>query len=518
MAFGQTSIAAINAVGVRNEQFQPSASVLPRKILIFATYDPAKTSVINNIPVQVLSPEDSGDRFGFGFMAHRLVKQAFVGGQGTPVYVSPQAEAGGAVAATGSINFTVSSPLAGTLSLYIAGVRVPVTVTTGITETALNDLVVAAIAANPDLPVTAVNTAGTSVTVTAKSKGPYGNKIDISFNWGVNEVFPTGITAVVTDMASGAGIPTLTTALANLGSGDAQNEDYYTDVITGYGQDTTTLDALHNYNGAGDQFIGNYAKTVARPFIVINGDTLEGSAGLAAQIAITDTRLADRTNGVISVPGSPNHPDEIAALAASIEARVGSNLAEETCINQPLTGVIPGLKADRWSDDYDNRDTAVKKGISPTVVRAGVVYMQNMVTYYRPASVPVDSNAYRSRRNIRIIQNMLNAKKVNYAQDKWNGITIVADVQKVGNVTSRQKARDTNSVLDDETFLALAFQDNAWIYTASFTISELKKAGAIAIRAGALGFDVASKYILSGEGGILNNEIVVDTSLAILNQ
>lgn len=519
MAFNSQSIAAANAVGVRNEQFQPSASVLPRKILIFATYDPTKLTVANDEAKQYFSPEEAGAALGFGFMAHRLVKQAFLGGQGTPVFVCPQAEAGGATAATGQINFGVSSPLAGTLNLYIAGTRIPIVVTTGMTEEALADATVAAIMANSDLPVTASKVPVTfEVALTAKSKGPWGNKIDISFNWGVGEVFPVGISAVVTDMTGGVGVPSLTTALVNLGTGDAQNEDHYTDIVTGYGQDAATLDALHNYNGAGDEFSGNYAKTVARPFICLNGDTAPGSTGLTDQIVITDTRLTDRTNGVICLPGSPNHPDEIAALAASIEARIGANIAEESCIDQPLPGIIPGKRSDRWSDDPDNRETAVRAGISPTVVRSGIVHMQNMVTYYRPVSVPVDSNAYRSRRNIRIIQNMLNAKRVNYAQAKWSGISIVSDVQKVGNIESRKKSRDINSVLDDEVFLALAFEENAWIFTANFTISELQKINSIAIRPGALGFDVNSKYILSGEGGILNNEIVIDTSLAILNQ
>jgi phage tail sheath gpL-like len=517
MSFNSNSIAAVNAVGVKNEQFKPSASVLPRKILIFGTYNPAKTSVINNIPVQVLSPEDAGDRFGFGYMVQRLVKQAFAGGDGTPVYVTPQDEAGGAVAATGQVNFTVSSPLAGTLNLYIAGERYPVTVTTGITEEALTDACVAVINAVQDCPVIASKVAVTfELKLDAKSKGTWGNKIDISFNWGVNEVFPSGVSAVVTAMATGAGIPSIATALINLGEGDSQNEDFYTDVVTGYGQDTTTLDALSTYNGVGNDFVGNYSKTVARPLHVHNGDTVEGSAGLAAQIVITDTRLTDRTNGVVSVPGSPNHPDEIAAMAIGVMAKTSANRAEESVIDKLLPGIIPGLKADRWSDNYDNRNTAVLKGISPTVVKSGAVYLQNFVSYYRPASVPVDSNAFRSKRNISIIQNMLNAKKVNYAQEKWQGISIVSDVQKVGDVESRKKARDTNSVLDDEVFLAEAFENKAWIFTATFTISQLKIAGAIAIRAGALGFDVQSKYILSGEGGILNNEILVDTSLAIL--
>ncbi len=43
-----------------------------------------------------LHTEDAGDKFGFGFMAHRLAIKAFKGAPGAEIYIQPQAEAGGA--------------------------------------------------------------------------------------------------------------------------------------------------------------------------------------------------------------------------------------------------------------------------------------------------------------------------------------------------------------------------------------------------------------------------------------
>ena len=57
-----------------------------------------------------------------------------------------------------------------------------------------------------------------------------------------------------------------------------------------------------------------------------------------------------------------------------------------------LPGVEPGPTG-MWTTDYTLRDTAVKAGISPTVVQGGYVVLQNLVTYYASnTGVAVTSN------------------------------------------------------------------------------------------------------------------------------
>lgn len=519
MALNQTSLAAAVGSTVRNVQFQSEALNLPRKILIIGTYDPAKTSVVAETPVQVLSPEDAGDRFGFGSMVHRLAVQAFAGGNGVPVYIQPQAEAAGAAAAEGSVDFTGSASVAaGTLYLYIAGLAVPVNIAAGTTADAIATAVAAAVNADKTLPVSAAVDGVTTaqVNLTAKSKGPWGNDISIDFNLGAGQALPSGVVAAVTDMATGAGIPSMADALGALGTGDDANEAFFTDVVHGYGQDVTTLDAISAYVGAGNDFLGLYSKTVSRPFRVLIGDTAAGSSGLNALTALTANRKTDRASGIIAVPGSASHPAEIAAQAIGHMARINQDRAAQHYLGIQLIGIHPGAKADRWTSQYDNRDTAVKAGVSPTRVQSGAVYMQNVVTFYRPDNVPVSSNGYRSMRNISIIQNMLQNIRVNFEQEKWQGISIVSDTTRVTNTTDRQKARDIDAVKDDLIALARSFEAHAWIYTADFTISKLKEAGAVTIRAGANGFDNVLSVIFSGEGGILDTVVEFDTSLAVL--
>jgi phage tail sheath gpL-like len=510
-----------NAVGsaVQNVQFQPEAQNIPRKILIIGTQLSTK-SLTPEVPIQILSPEDCGDQAGFGSMLHRLSVQAFQGGNGIETWIQPQDEAGGAVAADGEIDWTgTAGVLAGTINLYIAGLSVPVTIAAGATLEEVSDAVVAAVNAIKELPVTAAKTAVTfETTFEAKSKGPWGNDISIVFNLGVGEVLPTGVVAAITAMANGAGVPTMADALDGLGVDDDANENFFTDVVHGYGQDTTTLDAISTYVGEGNTFTGLYDKLVSRPFRVLTGDVTSGTGGLTALIAITDTRKLDRGNGIIAVPDSPSHPSEIAALAIGNMARINQDRAAQAYGDILLTGIWPGDKADRWTSDYDNRDLAVKSGISPTRVKSGNVFMQNVVTFYRPDSVPVASNGYRSMRNISILQNILDNIRTNFEQEKWQGISIVGDTTNVSSTIDRAKARDTDSVIDDLMALARSFESKAWLYEAAFTIDALKEAGAVTVRSGSSGFESNLKVILSGEGGILDTVTQFDTSIAVLTQ
>lgn len=511
-----------NAVGasVRNAQFVPSAGVLQRAIGIVATYNPAITSVVNEVPVLVLSAEDAGDKFGFGYMAHRLAMSVFKSARGIPTYVIPQAEVAGAKS-VGSKTYTVSTLVGGTYHLYIAGDYVPVnlpTLTGGSATTAANvaSAVVAAVNAAPaSLPVTAAvdGTDTAKVNFTAKTTGTFGDEISLVENLGGDQSLPGGLSVVTVGMTGGSGVPSMANALNNgLGTGDNANELGITDLVHGYLLDTTTMSDISTYVGEGNGFVGLYAKTNGRPFRALTGDNNAGSSALSSLISLADGRLNDRANGVIAVPGSQSHPSEIAAQAVGHMARINNNRAEESYTDTILEGVWPGVSSDRWTSEFDNRDIAVKSGISPTLVKSGSVVMQNVVSFYRPASVPVDSNGYRSMRNISITQNVLNATRVNFEQEKWKGISIVSDVNLVGNAASKAKARDVDSVIDDLVALVLSMQDRAWIFDADYTINALK--GNVTIRAGGTGFDSTVKLIYSGEGGILDTVVEFDTSLA----
>jgi phage tail sheath gpL-like len=520
MGLKADSLAAAVGSSADNVQFQPAAENVPRKILIIGTYDPAKTLVVDEVPVQVLSAEDAGNRFGFGFMVQRMVKAAFQGGQGIDVYVQPQSEAGGAAASAGDIDYTgATGVLAGTIALYIAGQLVEVTVEDADTAANIATKTVAAINAIADMPVTAlINVTPEILDLTAKSKGPGGDEISIAYNL-AGEEYPTGVVApAITAMTGGTGLPDIDDALNGLGTGDDANEAFFTDVVHGYGIDGTTLGKISTYVGPGDDVTGLWAKTVSRPFRALTADITAGSAGLTALQALADARRTDRANGIIAVPDSESHPAEIASLAIGHMARLNQERASQHYVGILLEGVWPGDKgSDRWTSDFDNRDTAVKNGISPTKVNAGNVLLQNVVTMYRPASVAPTSNGYREMANISKLQNMLYTQRQLFEQEKWQGVSIVADVSQVTSVTDRAKARDIDSVKDDMVALYKAWAAKAWIADAGFSIDALKNADSVTVREAGDGFNITTEVILSGVGNIFDAVIKFDISFAVLS-
>jgi phage tail sheath gpL-like len=524
MALSSTSIAPTNAVGAQNVKFAPTATNLQRKILIVGLYDEVgKTTIVQNTVYPVNSADEVGDIFGFGFSVHRLAMQTFKGGQGIPTYIIPVDRDAAPVASTGTLTIVCTSASAGTLHLYISGDYVPVSVVKGADETDIADAVTAECALHTDLPVTVGNVAGV-ITFTSKDLGIDANNIIVSMNEKLGQETPTGITsAAIVAQASGAGVmdSDMATALAALGTGDSANALHITDMVHGFGDDTTVLDDISEYVGEADTFTGCWAKTLEppRPFRALCGDIVADSAGLTAARALgVARRTLDRTNGQISVPGSPNHPNEIAALAIGIMANINNERPAQTFVGLPMSGILPGSKTDDWTSDYDNRNAALVDGNSPTKVVGGTVMMQKVVTFYHPASVAPASNGYRSFVSISKLQNILNSWWLNFADAKWQGNAVVGNVSNVSNPTARQKAKDTNSILGDVTALTYAFEAQAWIFEAAFTIDKLKSelAQRITIRSGTTGWDILYPILLSGEGDIINGTVQFDTDIAVL--
>jgi len=518
MSLDATSQAAAVGAAVENVQFQSAAQNLPRKILIIGSQDPALP--VPSSVFLITSPEDAAAKTGAGYMIHRLAIQTFKASQGIETWYMPLSEGTAPVKSAGNILITTPSTAAGTLHLYIAGDYIPVAVESGDTVDDIRDEIVDAINNDTNLPVTATGTISGQVDITAKTAGDWwGDHITIKFNLKYGQETPAGVSVAIIGMIGGSGThPDILTAMNTvLGTGDLKNEKHFTEIVHGYVSDLDVVEDLSEYNGIGNGFTGCYSKTVARPFRSYMGDHIGGSIGLSNVLALASLyRETDRTNGVICVPGSPNHPQEIAANAIGILARVNQNRGGETVVNQIMPGIIPGILSDQWTSDYDNRNLAVINGISPTTGLNGVVRMQNALTVYNPVSVPIASNGYRSMISISKIQNILYNIKLNFSQEKWQGIIIVDDVTKVANSIDRQKTRDISAVIDDLIALTNSFRDHAWIFNSEFTIEKLQSGGYVTIRPGGTGFNSILPILLSGEGNIIDTLVQFDAALDVL--
>ncbi len=504
------SLAAANAVGVKNEQFTVQAKNLTRKILLIGAFDPLKTSVVANEPMQVLSADQVGAEYGLGSQLHRLAISSFKGGKSIETWVAPQDETG--TKASRDVVFTTAGVSAGTIALYIANEYVGITIASGTSQDDIATAVMNAVNADESLPVVAT-VATNTLTLTAKNSGTYGNELTVYTNLSQTDELPAGLTVAIANayLTGGAGTPDIDLVLTELGTGDSANERHFTAISHGYGIDTQTLDKLSAYNGSGNDFTGCYNKLVGRPFRSLNGDT---TSTLTALITFTDARLQDRTNGVLAIPTSASASYEISAQAMGVMESIANSVVAQNYIDLRLDGVHGGFKGLDWTSEYDNRDLAVHKGISPSLRKNGEITLQNVVSFYRPSSVSEESNGYRSMRNIVIIQNLLQNIRDNFAREKWQGNSIVADSSLISSFEDRMKTKDLDAVISDDLTLAKLWESKGMIFTADYTIEKLKEGGFVSIRASGNGFDNNIPVVLSGEGGLLNTTVLFDASLS----
>jgi phage tail sheath gpL-like len=516
-----TEVAVVGSAAV-NTQFAPVAANIPARILVIANYDPAKTAIVQNTVYSVLSPEQAGDLFGFGFQAHRLVRAAWKGSQGVPMYVMPVDDDAAGVQGAGEIDYTgTTSASAGNVYFYIAGELVQIPVAKGDDATTVGDTTVTKITNDTNLPVTASNLAGV-VTITAKDSNIDTNDISLTVNQILGQETAEGVTLAITDMAAGAGIMLndMATALNALGTGDQQNQDYYTEIIHGWSVQTAVLDDLSEYNGEGNDKVGNWSATVHRPFRTLSGDVATGSSGLTAAKALGNGRKTlDRTNGLISVPGSPNHPAEIAATVLGYMARFNQEDPNRTMNGVALSGVLPGKGDDDWTKDVDSRNDAVKAGVSPTYVTGGAVEALNVLTFYHPDSVTSSSNGYKSQFSISKVRNITHNNWANFNRQDWKQVTVVADKATVTDPAAKLKVRDTKDVQGELIALAEAYAAKGWLYTDTFTIERIQNDPTLVVlRVGTDGWTITFPALISGEGNVFDQTTIFDTSVTILNQ
>lgn len=173
-----------------------------------------------NVPLPVGSVALAGGLFGVGSMLYRMVESFFSSNVTQDLWCLPIADPSAGVVASGSVAFAGTAVTgSGVFTLYIGGQKVQITVASTDTGQSIATNLVAAINALPEMPVTAAvdGTVNTKVDLTARWKGLTSNDIGLVVNYlGVNggEVTPPGVTAAITAMASGAGTPDFTAAIA----------------------------------------------------------------------------------------------------------------------------------------------------------------------------------------------------------------------------------------------------------------------------------------------------------------
>ncbi|WP_211130883.1 phage tail sheath subtilisin-like domain-containing protein, partial [Serratia surfactantfaciens] len=221
-----------------------TATAVQRTLLIGQMLSTATAT--SGIPQKVSSESAVAGICGNGSMLHNMMAAYLANDISAEIWILPLSDGStGTSAAGGKLQVLTAAAATGVLSLYIAGMRVQLTVVSTDDKVAVAAAIAAAINGQSKLPVTAVvdTTATDTVNLTAKNKGAHGNSIDIRLNYqgaAGGEETPQGMELKITPMAGGAGSPSLTEPLGNL-------QDRAFDFIVNPYTDTTSLDAVKEF-------------------------------------------------------------------------------------------------------------------------------------------------------------------------------------------------------------------------------------------------------------------------------
>lgn len=349
--------------------------LVDHKLILVGQYNSGYTPT-DNTPQLLDSAAQALTLYGPGSMLHLMAKRAFEQAPNVPIYALPVADAGGGTDAAGSVVVSGTATSAGTISLFIAGKKIQVSVASGDTANTVASAIRAAITADTHLPVLSGGSTGT-VSVTAKNAGTLGNGIKIykDLDYGDSALEPAGITLTIAQLTGGATDPDITTALANLGG------TWYTAIACPY-TDATNVPALE---AAAEV---RAAAGVKMPFLGVIGYT-----GTRSDFVVAVTARNSKFVSWVPVEASPTWSAAITACAAALYVARQSTQPGTPMRGRTLIGVRAGIAA-LWT--YAQLDAAVKAGGSTTLAQPdGTVKMEDFVTTNKTDSGGAADDTYR---------------------------------------------------------------------------------------------------------------------------
>ena len=431
-AVQQSAIARV--VGIKTEFVDLRGGrvvLLPQRVVILA--QGSSNAVYSTDKKQISSALEAGQIYGFGSPIHLIASEVLpVSGDGVgtiPVTVYPLEDAGGAVASAGDITPSGAVTKAGAFNVVINEVvSESFVVALGDSVAAITAKVAAAISAALEMPMIPTDN-GTDVGLLAKWAGTSSNDLKVS----VEGPTDTGVSFAITQPVGGLVNPDVDPALAQMGN------VWETLIINGMEQgDTSTLDKLATVGE------GRWGALVRRPFVAFNGST---ETDVDTISTVPEARKTDRTNVTLAAPGSDELPFVVAARMVARIAVVANDNPASDYGSQQATGLVPGSDADQWN--YIQRDTLVKRGVSTSEVKSGVINLSDTVTYYHPDGDILP--AYRFVKNIIKLQNIIFNLDLIFAVPSWDGAPLIPDGQPTTNRTAKKPSMAVaavNSVID----------------------------------------------------------------------
>lgn len=363
------------AVEFDSSQAQQGPALLNYRGLIIGQKTSGGSGTANTL-VKITSEAQAISYGGRGSMLHLMARAWLKVNKFTELWLGILADDGAGTAASGSIVVTGPATETRSIALYLGGVLVTVSVTSGDAQNTIAAAINTAINANSDLPVTSTVSTNT-VTITHRHKGTAGNGYNIRHSYRDGEALPAGVALAITQLSGGATDPSLTSLIAAMG-------DTWFNVIAHPYTASTPLTAIE-------------AEMLSRsgPMRMIDGLAVTAAQGSHSTL----TTLGGARNSPYSVimgPAGLNPPMPVverAAKAAGVIAYYAQIDPARPFQTLPLTDDLPPADTDLF--DNTERNLLLYDGIATTRVAAGgVEQLDRVITTYQTNSVGADDTAY----------------------------------------------------------------------------------------------------------------------------
>jgi phage tail sheath gpL-like len=402
-AIGLDRKSRVSGYKIKKGFFENNTPNLRQVIAVFGEANDANQAGLSVIKKEITSAQEAAEEYGYGSPIHQQMRILRPTGSdgvgGIPTIVYPQLSDEAATAATVEWTVTGSATKNATHTWVIAGRRTldfqpySFTVIKGDTAEQIAQKMVDAVNSVISSPVTA-SLVGAVITIETKWKGDTANelvtKIDNSNN-------PAGVTYSQTGSTDGAGAVSIADSLSQF-----SESEWITTVLNPYGDNTSILSALEQFNGVPDNEnpTGRYVGRIFKPFVSFFGSTLDDKDDLSS---ITDDadRKSEVTNVLCPAPKSEGFSCEAAANVVSIFSVIAQN-SPELDVNAKSYPDMPTPDNSIIGDlsDYNNRDFLVKKGCSTVILENGSYQIQDLVTTYHPDGETPLQYAYPRNLNI----------------------------------------------------------------------------------------------------------------------
>lgn len=350
--------------------------ILPAKVLVIGQMLPGGSGEVLKA-TRILSNKQAVGLYGRGSMLARMLDKAKKANDFVEVWAVPLVDLPAAVAAKGSIAVTGTVTSAGIVPLLVAGRLIRVGAQAGQSASDVASAIVAAITADPDLPVTAAvdDETATLVNLTARHKGLCGNDLDVRVNYYRGDETPAGLSLEIAAMTNGTGNPDIAAVFDTIG------DEWFTDFVMPY-RDAPNLSVLEQ------ELASRFG-----PMRMIDAHAYAATGGTHGEIsAVGESRNSPHLS-ILGLAGSPTPSEEIAAVLAIVCAFALANDPARPVQTLTLPGVLaPALEA-RF--DAPERNLLLYSGISTATVDAGGnVVIERVCTTYRETVTGLDDPSY----------------------------------------------------------------------------------------------------------------------------